>query len=106
MFPDAHNVRKALVGLALEDSLLEIGGAKLLHDVFGILYEKFGCYLPDCYDHPEYLRGVFVEIDSGTSNVLLESLDEKLEEYTYQKPIREFLLKISKIKCSVDLRKS
>ena len=101
MFPDANKVKKALVSLALEESLMEIGGNKLLHDVFRILYEKFQCYLPDCYDHPEYLRGVFTEIDSGTCDVFIESLNEKLEEYSYQKPIGEFLIKISKIKCTM-----
>ena len=102
MFPDANKVKKALVSLAIEESLLEIGGSKLLHEVFRLLYEKFHCYLPDCYDHPEHLRGIFAKIDSGTCDVFLESLNEKLEEFTYQKPIDEFLVKISKIKCKVD----
>jgi hypothetical protein len=102
LFPDANKVKKALVSLAIEESLLEIGGSKLLHDVFRILYERFQSYLPDCYDHPEYLRGIFAELDSGTCDVFLESLDEKLEEYTYQKPIGEFLVKISKIKCKAN----
>ena len=101
MFPDTNKVKKALVSLALEESLLEIGGSKLLHEVFRILYEKFQSYLPDCYDHPEYLRGIFAELDSGTADVFLDSLNEKLEEYAYQRPIGEFLVKISKIKCSV-----
>ena len=101
MFPDTNMVKKALVCLALEESLLEIGGSKLLHEVFRILYEKFQSYLPDCYDHPEYIRGIFTEIDNGTADVFLESLNEKLGEYAYQKPIGEFLAKISKIKCSV-----
>jgi hypothetical protein len=100
LFPDTNKVKKALVSLALEESLLEIGGTKLLHDVFRILYERFQSYLPDCYDHPEYLRGIFAEIDSGTCDVLLELLNEKLVEFSYQRPIGEFLVKISKIKCS------
>ena len=102
MFPDTNKVKKALVSLALEESLFEIGGSKLLNDIFRILHEKFQSYLPDCYDHPEYLRGIFSEIDSGTCDVLLESLNKKLVEYSYQKPIGEFLVKISKIKCKVN----
>lgn len=101
MFPDTNKVKKALVSLALEEALLEIGGSKLLHEVFRILYEKFQAYLPDCYNHPEYLRGIFAELDSGMVDVFLESLNEKLEEYSYQRPIGEFLAKISKIKCNV-----
>ncbi|HYL66473.1 MAG TPA: hypothetical protein VEU72_04910 [Nitrosopumilaceae archaeon] len=101
MFPDANKVKKALVSLALEESLLEIGSTKLLHDVFRILYEKFQSYLPDCYDHPEYLSSIFAELDSGTANVFLELLNEKLVEFSYQKPIGEFLVKINKIKCTV-----
>ena len=98
MFPDSDKVKKAVVSLALEESLLGIGGNKLLNDVLRFLYEKYQCYLPDCYDHPEYLRGIFSELDSGTCNVFVESLNEKLEEYAYLKPIDEFLVKISKIK--------
>jgi len=99
MFPDVNKVKKALVSLALEESLLEIGGSKLLHEVFRILYEKFHCYLPDCYEHPDYLIGIFADLDSGTVDVFLESINEKLAEFSYQKPIGEFLIKISKIKC-------
>jgi len=102
LFPDPVKVRKALVSLAVEESLLEIGGSKLLHEVFRLLYEQFHCYLPDCYDHPEHLRSIFAEIDSGTCDVFLETLNEKLGEYAYQKPIGEFLVKISKIKCRVN----
>ena len=101
MFPDTNKVQKALVSLALEESLLEIGGSKLLHEVFRILYEKFQSYLPDCYVHPEYLSGIFSELDSGTVDVFLESINEKLEEFSYQRPVGEFLVKISKIKCKV-----
>jgi hypothetical protein len=101
LFPDVNKVKKALVSLALEESLQEIGGNKLLHEVFRILYEKFHSYLPDCYDNPEYLRSIFAELDNGTCEVFLESLNKKLEEYAYQKPIGEFLVKISKIKCKV-----
>ncbi len=101
MFPDSNKVKKALVSLALEESLLEIGGSKLLHEVFRILYEKFHCYLPDCYDNPQYLRSIFAELDNETCDAFFESLNEKLVEYAYQKPIGEFLVKISKIKCKV-----
>jgi len=101
LFPDTEKVKKALVSLALEEALLEIGSTKLLHDVFRILYEKYQSYLPDCYDHPEYLSGIFTELDSGISDVFLELLNEKLVEFSYQKPIGEFLIKISKIRCTV-----
>ena len=102
MFPDTNKVKKALVSLAMEESLLEIGGSKLLHEVFRILYEKFQSYLPDCYDHPEYLSAIFAELDSGTADVFSDLLSEKLQEYSYQRPIGEFLVKISKLKCSVN----
>ena len=101
MFPDTNKVQKALVSLALEESFLEIGGSKLLHEVFRILYEKFQSYLPDCYVHPEYLSGIFSDLDSGTVDVFLGSINEKLEEFSYQRPVGEFLLKISQIKCKV-----
>jgi hypothetical protein len=54
---DLNTIRKGLVGLSIEQTLLEIGG-KLLNEVLGILFEKHQPYLPNCYEHPEYLVSV------------------------------------------------
>ena len=47
-------MKKALVSLAIEITMLEIG--KETYDkVVRDLYKKYKCYLPDCYDHPNFL---------------------------------------------------
>ena len=91
-------IRKALVSVTLEQSLVEVGGSKLLNDVFRTLYEKFQCYLPDCYEHPEHLKSIAMEIDAGIYAMFVHSVQEKLAEFSYQKPIEEFLLTISGMK--------
>lgn len=97
--PSMDTIRKALVSVTLEQAIVEIGGGKLLNDVFSALHKKFQCYLPDCYEHPEYLKGVAMEIDEGVYAMLMHSVQEKLAEFSYQKPIEEFLLNISGMKC-------
>jgi hypothetical protein len=92
-------IRKALVTLTIEQALLEIGGAGLLNEVLRILYEKRGCYLPDCYDNPENFREVWHELDKGTCNLMVDIVKEKLEEFAYQKSISNFLDELSQISC-------
>ena len=49
--------RKALVVLAIEKALLEVG-KPTYEEVLGKLAEVYHCYLPDCYENPEYLLSV------------------------------------------------
>jgi hypothetical protein len=94
---DTSQVKKALVSLSIEESFLEIGGTKLLNDVYRILYERFNCYLPDCYDNPEYLKPVYEELETGTWKTFIDFLNSKLEEFAYQKEIGNFMNKISEL---------
>jgi hypothetical protein len=96
---DMYLIRKALVTLTIEQALIEIGGVGLLNEVLRILYDKRGCYLPDCYDNPENFKEVWRELDKGTCNLMLNLAKEKLEEFTYQKSISNFLDELSQISC-------
>lgn len=98
MIPDIHSIKKALVTLSIEEALLQTGGTKLFNEALRILYETHHCYLTDCYEHPEYLKIIFNELDSGECSVIIESINEKLEEFSYYKPIEEFLVRINEIK--------
>ena len=51
---DGYTVRKALVALAIETVLLEIG-KPTFQKVTGKLFKNYKCFLADCYEHPEYL---------------------------------------------------
>ena len=92
-------VRKALVTLSIEQSLLEIGGSRLLNEVTRILYEKNQCYLSDCFDNPGNLRKVWDELDEGTGNVIVDLIGEKLADSSQQKSIGTFLSSLSRLKC-------
>ena len=91
-------IRRALVTLTIEEALLEIGGASLLNQVLRILYEKCQRYLPDCYDNPINLKRVWVELDEGTCKTMISMVKEKLNEFSYQKPISNFLADLDQIK--------
>ena len=90
MTNDNDLVKKALVSLVIETTLLEIGREaydKIVHD----LYKKYQCYLPDCYDHPEYLNEILKELYGNAYNVVVEKINKQLEEFSYHKSISNFL---------------
>ena len=84
--------------LTIEESLIEIGGAGLLNQVFRILYEKCQCYLPDCFDNPANLKRVWVELDEGICITMINLVREKLAEFSYQKSIGNFLAALGQVK--------
>ena len=94
---DLNTVRKGLVALSLEQTLLEIGGGKLLNEVLGILFEKYQSYLPNCYENPEYLIGACKELGESFSKEIRQSLRKRLEEFSYQGQIEYFLTRLSEI---------
>jgi hypothetical protein len=74
----------------IESTLLKIG--KPVYDkVVGDLYEKYHCYLPECYEHPEYLNEILKESYGNAHDVIIQSINKQLEEFSYQKPIKRFL---------------
>ena len=87
-------MHKALVCLAIETALIEIGKPiyeKVLHDLF----EKHHCYLTDCYEHPEYLNEVLKGLYGNSHEAIVQSIKKQLEEFSYKKPIEKFLQVIS-----------
>ncbi len=88
-------VDKALVSLAIERVLLDIGKStydKVIHD----LYKKYRCYLPDCYENPEYLNVVLKELYGTSYHAIVESIRNELEEFAYKKPVDNFLKVLSR----------
>ena len=87
-------LHKALVCLAIETALIKIGKPiydKVLHDLF----EKYQCYLTDCYEHPEYLNDVLKGLYGNSHDAIVKSIKKQLEEFSYKKPIERFLQAIS-----------
>ena len=64
---------------------------KVVHE----LYKKHHCYLPDCYEHPEYLNDVLKGLYGNAHNVIVGKIKKQLEEFSYQQPVERFLKVIS-----------
>ena len=80
--------------MAIELTLFEIG--KETYDkVVKILYERYQSYIPDCYEHPQYLSEILKELFGNAHNAVVERIGEQLEEFSYNEPIAKFLKVIS-----------
>ena len=95
MMDDLPGVTSALVSIAIEQSLHEISEA-VRDDVGNALYKKHKCYFHNCLEHPDYLVDILQQIFGDGHISIVNSINKRLEEFSYQKPIKEFLLKIYK----------
>ena len=90
----SSEARKALVALAIEKTLLDIG--KTAYDKVGnMLYSRYQVYFPDCYEHPEFLNTILKELYGKSFTMIVESIRKELGELASQEPFKEFLIKIS-----------
>ena len=83
-------IKKALVVLSIKHALLEMG-TPVLDEVTHALYDNYKCYVPDCFDHPEYLKEVLKELYGNTYSNIIKSIHKHLNEFATQQPIEEFL---------------
>ena len=95
MMDDLPGVTSALVSIAIEQSLHEISEA-VRDDVGNALYKKHKCYFHNCLEHPDYLVDILQHIFGDGYISIVNSINKRLEEFSYQKPIKEFLLEIYK----------
>ena len=87
---DEHKTRQALVTIAVEKSLLKVG--KPVYDlVLSRLKEKYDCYLPDCYEHPEYLGEILRGLYGNSHKIIVESINSELMEFSNYDGIASFL---------------
>ena len=87
-------IKKALVSLVIEQALLEFD-PPALEKVSNKLFEVYHCYIPDCYTKPEYLNKVLKDLFGNSHTVIIRSIRKRLEEFSSQDPIKNFLAKIS-----------
>lgn len=91
---DKEQLRKALVSLTVERALLEIG--KPVYDkVVKQLSKEYKCYLPDCYEHPEYLNKVLKKIFGDSYISIVDAIKKEFDDQLMEKPIEIFLGAIS-----------
>jgi hypothetical protein len=87
---DSDTIMKALVAIAIEKALLGIG-KPAYETVSHALYKKYRCYIPDCYEKPEYLREVLKDLFGESYKEIISTIEEQLEEFSYKKKIKTFL---------------
>ncbi len=87
---DSDNAMKALVTLAIEKTLLDLG-EPVYDKVVGTLYKKYRCLLPDCFEKPEYLNAVLKELYVESYNEIVNSIQQELKEFVDNKRIERFL---------------
>lgn len=90
-----NDAKKALVTLAIEQTLLEMGGNTLLDKVQSALFKEYHSYLPDCYEHPEYLNKVLKKIFGNAHTDIVKSIREELGDFADKGYISDFLEKIA-----------
>src|SRR6185312_13910623 len=80
-------IQKAMVTVAIEKVLLDIG--KPIYDkVLKTLYEKHHSYLPDCYEHPEYLVDVLRQTYGFSYKFIIKNIELELIEFSYKHKIQ------------------
>ena len=89
MSADTGNVKKALVTLAIEKTLLNMG-EPAYEKVICILNEKHRCLLSDCFEKPQYLKAVLKEVHRESYNEIVNSIREKLKILPIIKWLKSF----------------
>ena len=67
-------VKKALVALTIENAITERFGDAILDTVKKRLYERYQCYIPDCYKNPEFLHRVLEDLFGDSCLGLIKSV--------------------------------
>jgi hypothetical protein len=91
---DQNQLRKAMVSLTVEKVLLGIG-QPIYEKVIKQLSKDYNCYLPECYEHPEYLNKVLKKIFGNAHITIVDAIKNELNEYMTEKPIEVFITTIS-----------
>ena len=83
---DKKQIMKALVAFSVEKVLLVIG-KPILDKVANRLYMEYQCYIPDCYEHPDYLNNVLRSIFGNSYFTIAEAIKLELNEHLEDKAV-------------------
>lgn len=83
-------IKKALVTFAIEKALLDMG-EPVYQKVAKVLKDDYNSYIPDCYDHPEYLKRILSDLYGNAHQTIINSIRNSLAEFNHQEPIRKFV---------------
>ena len=92
---DSDKIMKGLTALAIEKTLLDIG-KPVYQKVADTLYKKYQCYIPDCFENPEYLQTVLKELYGKSYDEIIKSIQRELKEFSDKESIKKFLQVLSR----------
>lgn len=84
---ERYDLMKALATLSIEKVLLKMG-KPIFEKVSNKLQKEYKCYIPDCYEHPEYLENVIKSLYGNAHRAILDEIKEELVEYLYDDRIK------------------
>jgi len=87
-------IKKALVAFSIEKVLFGMG-EPVYQRVADALKNDYGCYVPDCYDHPEYLKRVLADLYGNAYATIIGSIRENLKEFSHQDSVQKFLVALN-----------
>lgn len=87
---DPDLMRRALVTLAINQSLLQMGKPEL-NKVVESLKKSYSCQITDCYDRPQHLKKVLKDLYGESYNDIRSSIEQKLSDFAYIDKLEEFL---------------
>lgn len=83
-----------IVNLAIQKTLLDMG-TPVLDTVCCNLFKKHGCLISDCYEHPHLLKDVLRDMFGNAHPDIITTVQRNLGEQMHQRPILEFLEKLT-----------
>lgn len=87
---ERKHLMKALAALAVEKVLMSVG-KPVFEKVSSKLQKEYKCYIPDCYDHPEYLENVLKSVFGNAYVTIVEQIKKELVEYSDDNGIRTLI---------------
>ena len=83
---DKRQIMRALITFVVEKVITDIG-KPTLDQVETRLYKEYHCYIPDCYEHPDYLNNVLRSVFGNSFYAISEAIKLELEEHLEDKAI-------------------
>ncbi|HJT10813.1 MAG TPA: hypothetical protein VJ771_08525 [Candidatus Nitrosotalea sp.] len=89
------NDRKNMFATAVEDALNGMGGPTL--EMVSIkLIQKYKCSLPDCLEHPDYLKNVLRDVFGHADIAVIAKIKKNLGEFSHEDTVGELLRVLTK----------
>ncbi len=95
-YPYKDQMKKALVCFTIEQTLLEIGGMRMLSAVNKVLEQKYQCKIVDCYENPQFFHETIKYLFQDLHTNIIKKINDRLEDFIYPEQILEFIEKTQK----------